>query len=181
MLNRDLIQTLNGESPGAARLPLGDYLEALRADVAAIFGKNAFVLTAATLGIKAASSPTVKTVGACSFMAAGVVQAKSANTDMSAIAGTLATAKVALWAFYIDSAGTITTSTKTTDADTVAAALALKPAVPANKVEIGYITVANTSGSNFVGGTTALDAAGIATTYRSNPALTMQARSLVGG
>lgn len=173
---RSLISLLNRLTPGAREAGLGTKLadlsaqfNLLRADLARIYLENQFLLSKATLVIKAGSSPTVKSSSAIDVLAAGVRQQKSANTDMSAIAGTLATAKAALWAFYIDSAGTITTSTKTADAADAAAALELKPACPINKVELGYIIVANASGSNFTGGTTALDATDITTTYYSNP------------
>lgn len=168
---RNLVTDLNRSSPAAARVRLGDQLAALKADVAALASQNR-LLSSATLVIKAGGGTVPKASTAFAAIAAGVVQVKAADTDMSVIAGTLATAKAALWAFYIDSAGTITTSTKTADAANAAAALKLKPAVPANKVEIGYIIVANATGSNFVGGTTALDAANVTTTYVSNAPLT---------
>jgi len=166
---------LNRATPGTKRASLGTKLadlsvqfNLLRADLARIYLQNQFVITPATLVIKAGGGTVPKSSSAFTAMAGGMRQTKSADTDMSVLAGTLATAKAALWAFYIDSAGTITTSTKTADAANAAAALALKPAIPANKVELGYIIVANASGENFVGGTTALDATGITTTYVSN-------------
>lgn len=169
---------IDRSSPIAYKYRLGTRLEALQdqynallAAVERIYLNNAHLLTAPVLAIKAGSSPTVKSSGAFSAMAAGVIQSKSADTDMSAIAGSLATAKSALWAFYIDSAGTISTSTKTADAADAAAALALKPAVPANKVELGYIIVSNATGSAFVGGTTALDATDVTVTYVNSEAV----------
>lgn len=167
--NRNLIDELNRALPAAAHVQLGTLLAAIQADIAAL-GAAEQLRSAPTLAIKAGSSPTVKSSTSFSAVAAGVAQTKAANTDMAALVGTLATAKSALWAFYIDQDGTLTTSSKTTDAATNAAALKLKPAVPSSKVEIGYILVANASGSNFVGGTTALDAAGITVTYVNNPA-----------
>lgn len=173
---RSLTDLLNRITPGAKQAALGTKLadlsaqfNLLRADLARVYLKNQFIITKATLVIKAASGTVPKSSTAIRVMAGGLFQAKSADTDMSVIAGTLATAKSALWAFYIDSAGTITTSTQTADAATPAAALLLKPTIPDNKVELGYIIVANASGSNFTGGTTALDATGVTTTYYSNP------------
>lgn len=173
---RSLIDLLNRAMPATKQALLGTKLadlsaqfNLLRADLARVYLQNQFILTAPTLVIKATSGTVPKSSTAFSVLAAGLVQSKAADTDMSVIAGTLATAKAALWAFYIDSAGTITTSTKTADAADAAAALLLKPTIPANKVEIGYIIVANASGSNFTGGTTALDATNVTTTFVSNP------------
>lgn len=173
---RSITDLLNRITPGAKQAALGTKLadlsvqfNLLRADLARIYLTNTYIISKATLAIKAAEGTVPKSTSAIRVLVSGVFQAKAANTDMSVIAGTLATAKSALWAFYIDSAGTITTSTKTADAATPAAALLLKPAVPDNKVELGYIIVANASGSNFTGGTTALDATGVTTTYYSNP------------
>jgi hypothetical protein len=172
---RNKIDELNRATPGTANAQLGTLLEnlitqinALKADVTVLSAQNSRMLSTATLAIKAGGGTVPKTTTACTALASGVVQTKASATDMSVIAGTLATAKWALWAFYIDNAGTITTSAKTADAASAAAALALKPAIPAGKAEIGYIIVGNASGSGFVGGTTALDAANITTTYVSN-------------
>lgn len=170
-ITRDKTLDLNNISPGARNARLGTLLVAMQQDIAALAASER-LLANAGLVIKAGGSPTVKAANAFSVIAAGVVQTKTAATDMAALVGTLATAKAALWAFYIDSAGTLTSSTKTADAANANAALALKPAVPSGKVEIGYIIVANATGSNFVGGTTALDAANVTTTYVSNAPLT---------
>jgi hypothetical protein len=122
-------------------------------------------LTSAGLVIKAGSSAIVKAGSAFIYVANGVRVYKAANTDMAALVGSLATAKSACWAFYGDDAGTLTTSAKTADADTVAAAIALLPKVPAGKAMIGFIVVSNATGSPVVGGTTALDAGSVTTAY----------------
>lgn len=175
----NLVLSLNQESPTAALAQMGTFLKALvdqvnalRTDLAAIWpGNNTFLLAAPTLVIKAGSSAVVKSSSAIAALVAGSYVTKAADTDMSALAGTLATAKAALWEFYIDSSGTLSTSTKTADAANAAAALALRPTRPSNKLSLGYIIVANASGSNFVGGTTALDATGVTVTYVSADAV----------
>ena len=169
---------IDRSSPIAYKYRLGTRLEDLQAQynlllaaVNRIYLRNAFLLTAPVLAIKAGGSVTAMSTGAFSAMAAGVIQSKAANTDMAAISGTVADTKSALWAFYIDSAGTLSASTKTADAASAAAALLLKPAIPANKVELGYIIVTNASAAPFVAATTALDATGVTTTYVNSTAI----------
>lgn len=163
--------------PIAQRVGLGTKLadlsaqfNALQADVARIYLKNQFVLTPATLVIKAAEGVVPKSSSAFSVLCAGVVQSKAADTDMAALSGTLAAGKACLFIFYIDSAGTLTT-VKTSDAASRAAALAALPALPANKVRLGYLIVENGTEANFVGATTALDATDITVTYVNEPAV----------
>lgn len=154
-------------------------LTALRADVTALRTRlNSCTLSSAGLDIKAGSSAVVKAVSAFSALAGGTLVTKAANTDMAALVGTLATAKSAAWAFYVDAAGTLTTSAKTADAANAAAAIALLPAPPSDKAMIGFITVDNATGSNFVGGTTALDAASVTTTYYNTSGLAAYAAAL---
>lgn len=165
----DLKDQLNRCMPVAQAVKLGILLEELITQVNSVRESiRTNIVLPATLAIKSGTSPTVKSTGQFVVRVDGTVVVKAANTDMSALVGTLATAKAALWAFYIDSAGTITTSTKTADADDDAAALLLKPAVPDGKVELGYIIVENATGSGFVGGTTALDAEDVTVTYTNN-------------
>lgn len=156
---------LNRSMPAAKYAALGDILNDL------ITGFNALVRRARSvclsnpgLAINAASSPTVKAVNAFSATAGGVLVIKAANTAMAALAGTLATAKSAAFVFYIDGTGTLS-SFKTADAVDAPTAVGLIPSPPADTAQLGFITVTNTSGAGFIGGTTALDAAGIAVTY----------------
>lgn len=154
-------------------------LTALRADVSALRTRiNSGTLSSAGLTIKAGSSAIVKAANAFAALANGTLVTKAADTDMAALVGTLATAKTAAWAFYVDSAGTLTTSAKTADAADAAAAIALLPAPPSNKAMIGFITVGNATGSNFVGGTTALDAASVTVAYYSTDGLLAYAAAL---
>jgi hypothetical protein len=163
---------LNRAMPAAFRAKLGDLLAALivfanavLADVTALRTRvNTSMLTKAGLAIKTGGSAIVKYTSPIAALCNGVPVRKAAG-DMAALVGTLATAKSAAWAFYIDAAGTLTTSAKTADADTHDAALALLVAPPDNKAMVGFIVVDNATGSGFVGGTTALDAASLTVTY----------------
>ena len=164
---------LNKSMPIANKVKLGDVLgdlivshNALLTDFAALRSKlNTNMLTKPGLAIKAGGSALVKAATASVALVAGVPVYIPANTDMSALAGTLATANSAAWAFYVDAAGVITTSTKTADVATHALAVAAVPAPPTDKAMIGFIVVANATGSNFVGGTTALDTGSLTVTY----------------
>ncbi len=177
---RNLINELNRLTRVTKAYLLGDQLEAIVTELHDVRAKYTALLADVTAGrsagrvtnnaglvIKAGSSAIVKAGTAFAAMFNGVPVVKAANTDMAALVGTLATAKTAIWAFYIDAAGTLTASAKTADAADVASALALFPATPATKALIGFITVVNASGAPFVGGTTALDAASVTTTYYS--------------
>lgn len=122
------------------------------------------VLTKAGLVIKTASSPVVKAANPILACINGVYIRKAAS-DMAALSGTLATAKSAAWAFYIDTNGTLSVSAKTADASTHDAALASLPLPPLDLAQIGIVVVDNATGANFVGGTTALDTASLTVTY----------------
>jgi hypothetical protein len=157
---------LNRMTRAAKLAMLGDLLDDLvTAHNATVTALSNQMLGAAGLAIKAGGSPTVKAANAINAVAGGAAVYKAANTDMAALAGTLATAKSAAWAFYVDAAGTLSVSAKTADAASASAALALLPAVPANKTLVGYLTVANATGADFVGGTTAIDTASLTITY----------------
>ena len=158
--------------------------ETILADVA-ILGAAAGLLVTDLIAVKAReqnsmiSNPGLAIGGgskltaqaALPFMAiaGGVLQYKPAATAMASLtAGTVAQNKYGLWAFYIDSAGTITSSSKTADCDSAALAFAAMPAVPANKAQIGCIIVINTGVGGFVGGTDALDKGGVTTVIYIN-------------
>lgn len=159
-------------TPASAKSKLGDCVadlitqfNTLRSDAAALStALNTSIIIPATLAIKAGASAVVKSSALFVAKVDGTAVSKAANTDMSALVGTIADGSSAAWDFYIDAAGTITTSAKTADAATSAAALALLPAVPSGKVRIGSVAV-DTAGLAFVGGTTALDAVTATATY----------------
>lgn len=173
LLGSTIQSRLNRSSPVAREAMLGDMLNdiitshnALLSDAAALRAlENTATLTKAGLAINAAASPLVKTTAPLAAVVAGAPVRKAAGTAMPALAGALATAKSALWAFYIDGLGNLTVSAKTADAATHDAAVALLPTPPAGVSMIGFVVVDNATGANFVGGTTALDAASLTVTY----------------
>ena len=132
------------------------------------------------LAIKTSSSPTVKTAAATNYIVDTAVGSFAAG-DMDALVGTVATAKVGLWAFVITSAGATDTVAITLTEDTAAAAVGkLYDAYDLKSTEtdtnsltstalLGFVIVANATGSNFVGGTTALDTANLTVTYVDTP------------
>lgn len=162
---------LNHCMPIAKDVGLGDILNDLITSLNLLLGVLAsYMVTSAGLAIKAGSGVLVKAVNACVAVVNGVPVAIAANTDMAALVGTIAgvgSNDFALWPFYTDGAGTLTTGAMTTPAASLAAAAALLPATPAAKTLIGFIIVQNAQSANadFVGGTTALDAAGVTVTY----------------
>lgn len=173
-LSADDEKRLNKLAPGAARANLGTRLGAAIAALERTYLKNAFLLAAPTLMIKAANSKLVKSGAAFSALVAGVKVEKSANTDMPMPLGTVAATKFAAWAFDMPSTGTIVVSTKTADQATEAAAIAALPALAINHVRLGWVVLKNGTEANWVGNTDNLDAAGITVTYsnaEAEPAL----------
>ena len=176
--NDTLRKMLNNLAPAAGFCKLGDVvLDLINAVNQLMFG----IITSATLVIKAGSSAVVKSSTAIVALVNGLTVSLTANTDMSALVGSLATAKSAAWAFYIDSAGTITTSTKTADSATAAAAAGLLPAVPSGKLQIGYVVISNATGSAFTGGTTALDTASLTVAYFNTPTSALFSAGIYAG
>ena len=139
---------------------------------ATITRQKNMTLSSCGLAIAGGAKLTAQCASAFAYLANGSLKVK-AVADCSALVGTVADGKTAGWAFYIDSAGTITTSAKTADAAGndaagVAATYVLLSAiaVPAGKTLIGWLAV-GTTGATFVGGTTALDAGTATDTYLS--------------
>lgn len=174
---------LNRSSPVDAMAKTGDVLTELIAFVnKQVSGQNNVMTVAAILAKKAGASPTVKSSGAFQAFVNGGLQNKSADTDMAAIAGTLADTKFAGWVFYIGADGTLSVSAKT--ADRASAALVVADigglSLPDNKAIIGYIVVQNAQGSGtaFTAGTTALDATGVTLTFVNATAVTLSLTTL---
>lgn len=112
-------------------------------------------LAGAGLVIKAGGGVLVKT-GATAWygLVQGKLVTKAAATDMPALVGTVANAAFNVYAFFVDSAGTVTSQMGTAGATLAAVKF---PAIPAGKTMIGFIIVNPTGTGDFVGGTTALD------------------------
>lgn len=143
---------------GVVRTPAN----ALVTDMTNVYDRmKSATLGSAGLAIKTGGSAVVKAGSAFVAIANGVLVSKTANTDMAALSGTVADSKYNVFCFFVDSAGTLTSSMGT-EAATLAAVVF--PTIPANKAMIGFIIVA-TSGASFVGGTTALDAGTVTVTY----------------
>lgn len=157
---------LNRQSPSSKKAKLGDILADLVASQNAMAGRlGTRCLASAGLAIKAGSSAVVKYTIPILAMVAGLGVRKAIG-DMPALAGTLATAKSAAWAFYIDGSATLTTSAKTADVNThdLALAAALAAVNPA-KALVGILVLDNATGAPFVGATTALDVGSLTATY----------------
>ena len=150
-------------------------------DVAALNARlNTAMISPPGLVIGTVSPKVPKATYAIQAVVGGTLVFKAADTAMCALtAGTVAQNKFAIWAFYMDNAGTITCSSKTADCNTAALAYAALPAIPANKVQIGFIIVTN-SASAFVGGTDDLNIASNTVIYVDSvgiqaPAITLTA------
>lgn len=112
--------------------------------------------TSAGLVIKAGASALAKTGASATY---GTVQGApftiAAATDMAALSGTTAQNTHNVYVFYIDSAGTLTSAMGTGNATLGNVKF---PPAPEGKAILGYIKV-NPTAADFIGGTTALDAA----------------------
>lgn len=123
---------------------------------------RAQLLVSGALAIHGAASALAKigsTIYATPLNASGVpVLVTKATTDMAALSGTVTNAKFNVYCFFIDSAGTLTSAMGTEGATLGAVVF---PAFDPSKVCIGFVIINPTGAGNFVGGTTALDDAGV--------------------
>jgi hypothetical protein len=125
-----------------------------------------FALTSGALAIKAGSSAIVKSVNTIYAIFDGVI-AKKAAGDMPAISGTINDAKKGIVFFTMQSDGTLTARSGGFNVSTLAGCVA--PVIPSGEVAIGAVLIENGTGSDYVGGTTALDAASLTVTYFNFP------------
>lgn len=119
--------------------------------------------SSAGLVIKAGASAVAKT-GAAAIVAIadGVPVRIAAATDMTALAGTVVTATSNVFVFSVDKTGTLFTQMGVAGATTD---LVKFPSIPEGRAVLGFVLVGNATGSDFVGGTTALDVGSLTTTY----------------
>lgn len=121
-------------------------------------------LSSAGLAIHGASSALVKTGGSDWYCTVQGKLVKIASaTDLPALSGSITANKYNVYCFFVDGAGT-KTSSMGTEGTTIADVKF--PTFPQNKALIGFVLVTHTS--TFVGGSTNLDAAGVTVVY-SNP------------
>jgi hypothetical protein len=113
------------------------------------------MLQTAGLVIKAGGSALVKSGGsAAKVLADGKLVNIAAATDMAALSGTVTNAKFNVFAYFIDSAGTLS-SAMGKEAATLAAVKF--PTKPQKKTMVGFTIINPTGTGDFVGGTTAID------------------------
>lgn len=112
------------------------------------------LLSTGGLAIKAGGSAIVKAATLCKAIVNGVLVSISANTDWTALSGTVTNAKFNVFVFGIQSDGT-----KVTLMGTEGATLGtvVFPTIPDNTAVVGFVIINPTGTGNFVGGTTALD------------------------
>lgn len=119
-------------------------------------------LSSAGLVIKAGGSAIVKTGASAWYgMVNGKLVTKAAATDMAALSGTVTADMFNVYAFFIDSAGTLT-SAMGTEGSTLAAVVF--PPISEQEACLGFVIINPTGTGNFVGGTTPLDDATVVPT-----------------
>lgn len=111
-----------------------------------------------SLAIHGSASALAKFTGNLYYWVDGV-QATKAAADCAALSGTVTNAKVNVFVFTVNAAGTLH-SYMGTEAGTFGAVVF--PTIPDGEVVYGYVIVNPTGTGNFVGGTTALDDATVA-------------------
>lgn len=147
---------------------LNDVLDGIVDDMNTIANKTHknMVFNTAGLAIKTGGSAIAKTANIITAVIDGVLVSKAA-ADCAALVGTIAAAKKGLFVFTLKADGTFTTRAGSLTAATLAALT--WPTIPSDEVVVGFLIVQNGTASDFVGGTTALDATDITTTYVNTP------------
>lgn len=139
-----LSRYLSGVPDGSARLSLRNALSPVF-DRMSAKQLNSAGLTGAGVAVPSTGGT------ACHAICQGVLRSIAGGTAMTALSGTVTNAKFNVYVYYIDSAGTLTT-TMGTEGATLAAVVI--PVVPVGKAVIGFTIINPTGTGNFVGGTT---------------------------
>lgn len=127
--------------------------ESLRALLNSIYDRLSSVsLTSAALAGTAVTVPSTGAAWVASIN--GILVQKATSTAMPALVGTVTNAKFNVYAFFVNSAGTVV-SAMGTEAATLAGVVF--PPIPVNQAVLGFIVVNPTGTGNFVGGTTNLN------------------------
>jgi hypothetical protein len=112
-------------------------------------------LTSGALRIKGGSASALAQTNAAYYgIANGKLVTKATTTDMAALSGTVTNAKYNVFCFFINSAGTLSTSMGI-QAGTLANVTF--PPIPQGSAMIGFVIINPTGTGDFVGGTTVLD------------------------
>jgi hypothetical protein len=145
-----------GVADGATRVALLKVLTAIGNNL------SSQTLTSAGLVISAASSPLAKTgASATVAVAGGALVSVPAGTNTAALSGTITQNKFNVYVFSVDASGTLYTSMGTEGATLGAVQF---PQPVAGRATLGFVYL-NPTTANFVGGTTALDAANTNAVY----------------
>jgi len=136
-------------------------LTAILSDLNALRLNQVFTGKTAGLAIKVALSTLAKAGNAFYAVVNGVMVTKAAATDMAALVGTTNLNKFNVYCFYIDASGNLTSAMGTQGATLAGVVF---PVQAAGTVMIGFVLV-NPTAADFIGGTTALDAAGVNAVY----------------
>ncbi len=152
-----------------------DKLNALLTDINAIrTGLQGNGMTA-TAGLAIGSTKSNVANNAFNYVYAGIGYTKAAIAAGTALSGAeLPTAKSGAWALDIGIDNTIDVVPATDNATgyaSAALAAAGLPAVAANHVRMGYVTVVNATGANFVPGTMNLDTPNTTVAYTNSTSL----------
>jgi len=114
---------------------------------------SSVVYNSAGLAIKTSSSALVKSANTVYANIGGTLVSEAAG-DMPALSGTVANGAFNVFAFFLDTAGDLSTVMGTSGATLADVVI---PRADATKALIGFVIVNPTGTGDFVGGTTALD------------------------
>lgn len=136
---------------------------------------GAVTFNAGALAITGGGATTAKTVNAVEYIINGVI-ARLAAANMPALAGTITQNNFGGWVFTVTSGGVVSARFMTQAATLATVAM---PVIPLTDCVIGYVRL-NPTAANFVGATTALDAANTNAIYVDTPGCTVSSLSSGG-